>query len=381
MRRSGTPPTTLRGWLALGSAIALAASCAAPATPGPSPSPAVTSAPQVTDAPTATPEETPTPDPTPPALPTSGEWTRIAIIGEAPAPREAHSWTIDPATGLAYLFGGRDGATVFDDLWRFDPRAELWERLRPGGSLPRGRFGHEAVWLEGRGLVVFAGQAGADFFNDLWLYDPSLARWSELPSGGDRPVPRYGSCAVLGTDGRLWISHGFTEDGIRFADTRAYDFADGTWSDATPLTGDLPVARCLHRCFEAADGRFVLFGGQTTGVPALNDLWALTLFTEADRWSEVKGDLPAPRNLYAFATTGAAFVAFGGGSLERGYLADTWAFSLFDLGGRELATTGGPPPARSAAALIEDAAGQRLLLFGGRDGSQAFADLWSLRLR
>ena len=76
------------------------------------------------------------------------------------------------------------------------------------------------------------------FFDDIWAYDPAAEAWRELPSLGDVPPARYGSCASLGPDGRLWISHGFTDSG-RFDDTRAYDFATGEWTDETP-DGDLP---------------------------------------------------------------------------------------------------------------------------------------------
>lgn len=282
---------------------------------------------------------------------------------------------------MAYLFGGRDGATVFGDLWRFDLAADHWELLKPGGSAPPARFGHDAVWLPGRGLVIFAGQNGSSFYNDLWLYDPAANAWTRLPSGGEPPVPRYGSCAVLTSSGQLFISHGFTEEQQRFADSRLYDFATGQWDDATPTAGDIPVARCLHHCFESADGPLILFGGQTTGVPALGDLWRLDLHEETPSWKKIDEPLPAARNLYAFARTESAFFVFGGGSLDRGYLSDTWVFSASDLSAAELKTSGGPPPGRSAASFIEDASGHRLLLFGGRDAGHAFADVWALELR
>ncbi len=352
-----------------------------------SPSPAGTAV--ATPSPAAAPTATPTaggtlsPAATSGALPSNGEWSELGVGGPAPAPREAHTWTVDATAQVAYLFGGRDGGTVLDDLWRFDLRAERWERVDPGGATPPARFGHNAVWLEGRGLVLFAGQSASGFFSDLWLYDPVAARWTELPSAGSVPVPRYGSCAVLAPDGRLWISHGFTEEQARFADTRAYDFVTGSWADETPSGGDVPVARCLHACFGASDGRFVLYAGQTTGVAALGDLWALTVGSDPDasRWAEIDEALPSARNLYAFARTGGAFVVFGGGSLERGYLDDTWAFSVSDLAAAPLATSGARPPARSAATLVEDRPAGRLLLFGGRDADRAFADVWSLALR
>ena len=170
----------------------------------------------------------------------------------------------------AYLFGGRAGTAVFGDLWRYDLAADTWVLLQvePG---PAPRFGHTATWVPEVGVVIFAGQAGGSFFSDLWTFEPAAGAWRRLADGGSVPEPRYGSCAGLAPDGRLWISHGFTDRG-RFSDTRAYDFATGAWSDITG-GNPTPVIRCLHDCTWTADGRFVLYGGQTNGVAALGDLW------------------------------------------------------------------------------------------------------------
>ena len=278
----------------------------------------------------------------------------------------------------AYLFGGRAGSEVRGDLWAYDFAADTWSEVAADGG-PAARFGHEAVWLPGRGLVVFAGQAGAAFFNDLWLFDPVASSWSELPAGGDVPVARYGSCAGLGPDGRLWISHGFTEDGVRFSDTRAYDFGTGTWTDQTPA-GDRPVERCLHGCWFDAAGSFVLFGGQTTGVVALGDLWRLAEpGGAAPAWAMLEGDLPSARNLYAHATAGGDRLVFGGRGKD-GYGNELWAFDLATEAARRVSAVGDPPPGRSGAALVVDPSRRRALLFGGKHDDGTFQDLWQLGL-
>lgn len=376
-----SPPSSLA---LLGGSLLVVAGCAASATQSASPAMQATTsaAPTVSALPSGSvsPTSSATAQATAiDAVPDVGVWQRIEASGPRPVAREAHSWTTDPETGLAYLFGGRDGAKVFGDLWVFDAAAATWTQLAPIGPAPAARFGHNAVWLPGRGLLVFAGQSGSAFYNDLWLFDPRARSWSQLPSGGDPPIPRYGSCAVLMSDGRLWTSHGFTEDRVRFADTRSYGFDSGTWNDQTPTVGDVPVARCLHACFEAQDGRFVLFGGQTTGTPALGDLWALQAFTEADRWARIDVRLPSPRNLYGHALVAGAFVVFGGGSVDGGYLSDTWAISSFDLEAAPVRTSGGPPAGRSGSSLVAGSGG-RVLLFGGRDGKGALDDLWALTL-
>ena len=169
-----------------------------------------------------TPSSEPTASGSPSAEPSPREvvtaWRQLAPAAGGPIPREDHTWTVDGEGEVAYLFGGRNatGPGTLDDFWAFDLEDETWSELPAG---PAGRFGHNASWVPGVGVVIFAGQGDAGFFNDLWAYDPVVNGWRELPAAGAIPVRRYGSCAALGPDGRLLISHGFTSEGARFSDT------------------------------------------------------------------------------------------------------------------------------------------------------------------
>jgi hypothetical protein len=318
------------------------------------------------------------------ASPTTTEsgWRLVAPVGQAPRAREDHSWTISPDGATAYLFGGRTAAGgALDDLWAYDLADGRWQRLDASG--PPARFGHNATWVRGVGLVIFAGQSETDFYNDLWAFDPSAQRWTRLPAGGDLPVARYGSCAAIGPDGRLWISHGFTSEGTRFADTRAYDFTSRAWVDETPV-GERPVERCLHGCWWTDDGRLALYAGQTTGVPAIGDLWQLTPGPRqgTNSWTKIRHDQrwPAARQLYASARWGGGTLIFGGRALDGTYLSDAWLIDDRGAAGR-VRLDGELPAPRSGAELIADPTNGRLLLFGGRDADGAMDDLWELRLR
>jgi hypothetical protein len=297
---------------------------------------------------------------------------QISPAAEDPAPREDHTWTVDPASGTAWLFGGRDRGTLFDDLWSFDLAAERWTRVKPSGDAPAARFGHTGTWVDGVGLVVWSGQAGSDFFADLSAYDPVSNRWTRLPGAGAVPEARYGSCAALGPDGRLWVSHGFTHAG-RFADTRTYDFDTHAWAEATP-GGTGPVKRCLHDCLWSPTD-LVLYAGQTDGVSALGDVWTLD---PSGGWTEeATPQLPA-RQLYALAASETTAWVLGGRAADGKFLDDLWALDLETLTWRPATPAGDGPGGRSGATLIADPARSRLVLFGGVGDSGASADVWEL---
>ena len=338
----------------------------------PAASGAVAQPPAGTTAPSATPPRFSGGQPQP-FDPTRLSWRTLRAPG-GPSPREDHTWTVDADGMTAYLFGGRSRAKALDDLWRFDLRRDSWQRLTVRGERPQARFGHTATWVDRIGLVIWSGQAGSAFFNDLWAFDPGSERWRRLPARGSIPQPRYGSCAALGPDNRLWISHGFTDSG-RFSDTRTYDFAVGTWRDETP-SGTVPVVRCLHDCLWSSDRRFLLYGGQTNGVAALGDLWAYRPGGRA--WSQERKPEPTPRQLYALAGVRDRAFIFGGQGLGGEDLGDLWLLDLERLTWTMATPAGAGPRGRAGATLVVDDARGRLLLFGGRTKDGELGDLWQL---
>lgn len=342
------------------------------------PTDAASASPDLTAAPTDAASATPGPatdSPAPASPPAPAGWRERGDVAAGPSAREDHTWTVDGEGSLAYVFGGRGAGGASDELWAFDLVTDTWTQLDPAGAAPEARFGHTATWVPGTGLVVWSGQRGSDFFADIWAYDPAANAWAELPSQGATPPARYGSCASLGPDGRLWISHGFTADSGRFFDTRAYEFATGEWADLTP-DGTVPVERCLHDCFWA-DGRLVLYAGQTTGVPALGDIWSFDPSTSG--WTKGPDPEATARQLYALTDLGdGRSLVFGGGSVDGGYLGDAWLIEASSLEISQFDQGEVAPSARSGATLITDRARGRVLLFGGVNSDGALGDLWEL---
>jgi hypothetical protein len=299
------------------------------------------------------------------------QWKRITPQ-RGPAAREDHTWTVDSAGHYAYLFGGRGGGKDFGDLWRYDMENDSWKKLSPGGAAPSARFGHSAVWVDGHGLVVFAGQKGVEFFGDLWAFDPDAGKWKALPANGAAPKRRYGSCMIEGPDGRLWISHGFTFAG-RFDDTRAYNLKSKRWASIAP-DGRRPGERCLHDCFTSASGQLVLYGGQDNSVRALGDLWV----TRPDgSWKKAANPKLAARRMYAVTEAGDYAYIFGGAGKDDRNFDDLWRVDRETLEFEQVRVDGAGPSARYGGAMVTDSLRGRVLLFGGQGGS-AKDDVWQL---
>ncbi len=98
----------------------------------------------------------------------------------------------------------------------------------------------------------------------------------------------------------------------------------------------------------------------------------------AARWTELPSPPPQPRQLYALATLGGAAYFFGGGDIDGGYRSDLWRLDVASFEWSELSPAGAVPAARSGATMVADAVRSRMLLFGGKDASGEFGDLWQL---
>lgn len=96
-----------------------------------------------------------------------GQWTERTPIS-SPAPREHYGMAFDEARGKLVLFGG-DGASLFADLWEFDPNTGLWLAVGHQGNTPSARNRHEATWAADLGAVLFFGGATNNgLSNELW---------------------------------------------------------------------------------------------------------------------------------------------------------------------------------------------------------------------
>jgi len=149
--------------------------------------------------------------------------------------------------------------------------------------------------------------------------------------------------------------------------------ADGTWSEFTPPT------RSGHAAvYDPLRDRMWVFGG-TEGGTLRNEVWALPLSGESD-WVliETEGDVPSARKGHSaiYDPLRDRVIVFGGH--DGTYLNDVWVLSLAGTPTwAEIAPVGIPPAARSDHSAVYDPVDDRILIFGGAANPN---DVWELAL-
>ncbi|HEU4930368.1 MAG TPA: kelch repeat-containing protein [Candidatus Krumholzibacteria bacterium] len=300
--------------------------------------------------------------------------------GAMPAARRNASAILDPVENRMVIFAGTPSGTasVLNDVWGFDLDTNSWVNLTPpaGPPAPAPRLFPASIYDPfGHQMIMWSGQAQGVFFNDVWAFDLATNSWSQfMPSGGP-PNVRYGVGYTFDPIARDLVTFaGFTNLG-RFADVWRFNDQAATWTQVPVMAG--PGERCLHTaCYDALRHRMIMYAGQNNA-GALDDLWALDLDT--DTWTLFTPAVKPSGRFFATMIYDAAHhraVVFGG-QTTLSLVNQVWMFDLWTSKWTQVTPVGTPPSARAGAASVYDRANDRMIVFGGTDGS-ARNDVWAL---
>jgi hypothetical protein len=198
-----------------------------------------------------------------------------------------------------------------------------WQRPTHLGASPAGRGGHTATQV-GNLMIVFGGtyyyRGTFMYLGDVWALDVDAVplKWHKPTMGGRGvPAPRYGHSASLTAGG------------------------DGA-------------------------GDILVFGGKGENGLLLNDLWAMNVEKWAWELLVSTSAPPSPRLGHSAVAVGEKLLLFGG--YDGGSTcapSDVWLYDRSALAWMKPRTSGIPPTPRERASAVFDAAGARLLIFGG----------------
>jgi RHS repeat-associated protein len=235
-----------------------------------------------------------------------------------------------------------------------------WTQLSTSGGPPAPRKFQTNVYdpLSNR-LIVFGGcasgvcQSGQPTLDDVWVLTNAdgtggSSTWIQLNPTGGPPSSRHSHVAVYDPNSNtmticcgdsLYYSATNLNDVWTLTNANGLDRATGQpatsqWAQLFPTGGPIPYREAAAAVYDANSNRMIILGGADCNpypCIALNDVWALT-------YANGQGGTPQ------------------------------WI---------QLLPTGGPPPARLEHTVVYDGTTDRMILFGGGNGSD-LNDTWVL---
>ncbi|KAK5626874.1 hypothetical protein RRF57_002589 [Xylaria bambusicola] len=119
-------------------------------------------------------------------------------------------------------------------------------------------------------MYLFGGTNGFQWFNDVWCYDPSTNKWSQLDCIGYIPSPREGHSAALIED-VMYIFGGRTEEGADLGDLAAFRITSRRWYTFQNM-GPTPSPRSGHSMTAVGKSIVVVGGEPSSATNQVNDL-------------------------------------------------------------------------------------------------------------
>lgn len=270
-------------------------------------------------------------------------WTQ-----DGPVARHSHSAVFDPDTSQMIIFGGVQTSTAaeLNDLWLVSTADDRHLKATSIAATPgpSARFGHVATYdSNSNRMTIFGGGSGSPLScdNDVWVLDNA---------NGQGGTP--------------------------------------TWLGVSP--SGTPPPRIRHNgVYDANTNSLIVFGGNDCGTGYFNDVWVLSHANGqggASVWTQLSpsGSAPAPRESSSaiYDPSNNVMIVYGGdaGSTPFG---DVWMLSHANgTGGTPawtpVAPTGTAPGARSGHTAIYDSSSNRMIVFGGFNGTQTFGETWVL---
>ena len=287
-------------------------------------------------------------------------WELIEAHGDIFAARTGHTLVSDST--YLYLFGGTDGITRKNDIYRYSTLNNTWQGLIPEGSPPSARSGSQAV-MESSQLYFFGGytKKNGDYFNDLFSFSLQTYKWLSLDPTPKLP-PKRTDHSLCSFKGNLYLFAGY--DGTtRFNDVWIYSIEGNSWLEVE--CNMPPEARFGHTASNFKD-KMIVFGGWN-GHNTLNDVWTFSYTTK--QWNKiVTTGFIYPRYRHSSVVYGSTVLMFGGVNKEQLRFDDLVAFDINKSHFCKWTTKGNAPTARTfhKACIIENF----MYIVGGYDGAR-----------
>ena len=283
-------------------------------------------------------------------------WTRKNPSTSPPA-LDGSAMAYDAARGQVVLFGGNP---LNNDTWVWD--GSTWTKKSPANK-PPARWNHAMVYDEARGQVVLFGGLSSNKLNDTWVWDGT--DWTQKTPATSPPGRNYFGMGYDSARAQVVVFGGSDASNASLNDTWIWD--GNNWTPQSP-TNKPPVRSTHAMAYDSARAQVLIFGGTSYR----GDTWCWN----GTNWSRTSV-APPPRIEFSMAYDSARrqVVLYGGyGGNTLGYFADTWVWD----GARWIEKLVAGPGPRRGHSMAYDAARAQVVLFGGTDqNSNWYNDVWA----
>ncbi|XP_041703144.1 kelch domain-containing protein 1 isoform X2 [Coregonus clupeaformis] len=274
-----------------------------------------------------------------------GVWEMGKMSGEVPPPMSGTCGC--SLNGDMYIFGGCNDNGQTNQLYCVNllDGKYSWRKVNhKSGSTPSPRD-KLSCWVFNGRLIYFAGYGHKqlddirnnrsflmdeastlrvdDIYwgwnNEVHMFDPTSASWSEPHTSGRAPDPRAAhASATLGHKG--YVCGGRIRES-RTSDIHCLDLESWTWSEIVPAS-TVPMGRSWHTLTAVYDSALFLFGGLGIDCEPMSDGWAFDV--ETKKWRALEHPYMNKPRLWHTACQGKdSDVIVFGGSCDYILLVDT----------------------------------------------------------
>lgn len=144
-----------------------------------------------------------------------------------------------------YVFGGMSENGVYlNDMWKFDLINNYWSTVTMQGNVPSPRASFSCIQPNGLFFLIYGGKENANIFSDLYVFRTDTNYWIELQSTTSTPAPRYNACIAY-DDYKVYIIGGQNTQ-ISFKEIWYYDYIE---SNYVCVTKSLGISLVKHNCW------------------------------------------------------------------------------------------------------------------------------------
>ena len=237
--------------------------------------------------------------------------------------------------------------------------------------------------LNNRIILFGGGRAWSDLHNDVWSLDLNTEGWKPVYPIGSPPTPRFMASAVYYPDSNAMILVGGRDSSIYFDEVWLLKLTPGaeTWRQA-PVSSIHPPFRSSATCvWDRFNNRLIYFGGESN-IGFYNDVWQFNLNDWT--WHQITptGEPPTARFGHSaiYDPVDQRMIMFGG--FDGSYKNDVWELSL--ISGSETWThlnpSGSIPGIRAWQFTIRDPVNNTMIMGFGKESFSCYQDIWELRL-